>query len=210
MISRGTELLFPPIELYADGSFCRELGLGAWAFSVPSLGLLRTGSSQGSTPARFELLAVLNGLEELLEIGRSDQMLNVFCDCEATIALINRLRDGQPLKESGKCEDRIDLLPRLATILSRRMVCAARCAQKSLDHQTCHRQALGRLREEITRDPSAPYRLALARQRMHLDGLAKEREPLLKRLSVIDEELSMAQAQVEALKAYLEEMAPVA
>ena len=152
------------LDLYADGSFCRELGIGAWAFCVPRLNLSRTGSSVGATVARFEFLAVLHGLEEVVAVDRSDLPLHVFSDCNSTVAAINWLRDGKPQKAPARFSDRSDLLPRLVSILEQRLVQVTRYTGGSKHHRTCHRSANRRLREEIAKDPDACRRLILVRQ----------------------------------------------
>jgi hypothetical protein len=38
------------IEVFADGSFNHEIGLGAWAFKIPKLKLEGVGSSAGERP----------------------------------------------------------------------------------------------------------------------------------------------------------------
>ena len=191
------------IELYADGSFCHELCIGAWAFSIPRLDIIRSGSSEGSTSTRFELLAVLYGLEEILSVDTSEAPLHVFSDCDSTVAVLNRLRDGKRLEKPARYEDRADLLPRLAGVFERRLVSVTRHTGRNLHHQVCHRNARERLREEIAREPKAGYRLALMRQCARHVQLTKDREEILNRLAAVDEEIDVVRPQIEALECFL-------
>jgi ribonuclease HI len=192
------------IELYADGSFCREVSIGAWAFKVPALGLEQVGSSRGSTVTRFEFLAALNGLEEILAVDESERPIHLFSDCESSVALISCLRDGEELKKPRRYDDRADLIPRLQSVLTRRQIQVTRYGGGSLDHQACHLNASRRLREEVDSDPVLHHQAALVRQRSRLDNLVKEREPLLDKLSRLDEEISLLQLQVETLQSAIQ------
>ena len=78
----------PSIALYADGSFCQEVGVGAWAFRIPAMNLEDAGSSEGHTTTRFEFLGVLHGLESLAATDTSGCPVHVFSDCESTVAAI--------------------------------------------------------------------------------------------------------------------------
>jgi hypothetical protein len=153
--------------------------------------------------ARFEFLAVLYGLEEVLATDHSDLPLHVFSDCESTVSIVNRLCDRKSLKE-GRYEDRADLLPRLATALAKRIVHITRHTGANPHHHACHRAANRSLKAEIGKDPNAYYRLALNRQRTRIDQLIKERGALLNRLAVADKELSLVQAQFHALEYFLQ------
>jgi ribonuclease HI len=188
------------IELYADGSFCHEVGIGAWAFKVPELGLEQVGSSRGSTVRRFEFLAALNGLEQILAVDGSEQPIHLFSDCESTVALISCLRDGKEPKKPRRYDDRADLIPRLHSVLTRRQIHVTRYVGGSLHHQACHLSASRRLRQEVDCNPVLHHQAALVRQRSRLDNLVKEREPLLDKLSRLDEEISLLQLQVDTLQ----------
>lgn len=155
------------IDLHADGSFCHELGVGAWAFTVPCLNLDGSGTAAGSTVARFEFLAVLQGLDAVLAVDSSGLPVHVVSDCDSTVAAINCLREGKPLLAPGRYEDQTDLLPRLVWVLERRIVRVTRYQGGRLYHQACHRTARRRLRAEIAKDPEARHQLALMRQRAH-------------------------------------------
>ena len=114
------------------------------------------------------------------------------------------MRDRKPLKTTARHEDRADLLPRLTEAVGKRPFDLIRCSGKNRDHRACHRSARQRLKEEIARDPTARYRLALVRQRTHRDHLIEQCETLRKQLETIDEEVSLVESQVTALEAFLE------
>lgn len=177
--------------------------MGAWSFNAPRLKLLRSGSAIGSTAARFEFLAVLYGLEEMLAVDSSGLSVHVFSDCDSTVAAINCLRDGKPLKRPSRYQDRLDLLPRLVSVLERRTVYVTRATGGNANHRVCHRTARRRLKEEIAKDPKVNYVLALTRQHARMADLIKERDRLLSRLTTIDAQMLVAPAKVEALESLL-------
>src|SRR4051812_43443658 len=53
------------IDVYVDGSFREEQGLGAWAFVIPALQLKASGCELGVNIQEFEFRAVLEGLRAL-------------------------------------------------------------------------------------------------------------------------------------------------
>jgi ribonuclease HI len=188
-----------PIELHSDGSFSDEVGIGAWAFVVPTLHLNGVGSEVGKTAARFELLAVLHGLEAITAAGNDGRPVRVFSDCDSTVAAIERLCSGLPLKRPEAYADRADLLPQLQAVLAGRSVQVTRYKSGRLEHQHCHRTALGKLREEVAKDPKIRHRIVLARLESRLDQLVGERGVVLSRLEKLDDEISIAQLEIQAL-----------
>ena len=126
------------IALYADGSFSHEVGIGAWAFKAPELNLEGAGKAEGKTVTRFEFLAVLDGLEAVAAADQSGLPIQVFSDCDSTVAAINCLQKGEPLKKPERYADRADLLPRLQAILAVRQIQVTRYTGGSLHHQDCH------------------------------------------------------------------------
>jgi ribonuclease HI len=191
------------IELYADGSSNDELGLGAWAFKVPKLNLEGVGSSEGKTTARFELLAVLNGIEAVVAAEQSGSAIHVFTDCESTVSAINRLGAGLELRKPEKYADRADLLPRLEALLLQRSVRVTRVGVGPIEHQDCHRRALSRLRQELAKDTRMQHRLALRRQRSRMAQLLVERGGLVNRLEKIEEEITLVAVEIDALESSL-------
>src|SRR5271169_3838599 len=166
------------IALYADGSFSHEVGIGAWAFKAPELNLEGGGKAEGKTVTRFEFLAVLDGLEAVAAADKSGLPIQIFSDCDSTVAAINCLLKGEPLKKPERYADRADLLPRLQAILAVRQIQVTRYTGGSLHHQDCHCRARQQLR-----DPKTLHRLALVRQRARLAQLIGERESVLDRLA---------------------------
>jgi len=191
-----------PIRLYADGSFCAELNIGAWAFTVPTLGHQGAGAESGPTVTRFEFLGILCALEEILAIDASDRPIEVISDCTSSLAAINCLGNVDELKKPKVYADRLDLLPRLQAVLGRRRVKATLYEKGSIDHQDCHRRAGQRLRDEIK--ARSRFQLPLQRQRNRRQQMAIERAGLLRRLEKLDEEISISEAEIEALEAALE------
>ncbi len=188
------------ILLYADGSFSHEVGVGAWAFRAPELNLEGEGTSVGRTVTRFEFLAVLEGLEAVVAANKSGSPIRVFSDCDSTVAAINSLRKGEPLKKPERYADRDDLMPRLHAVLAVHQVDVTRYAGGSLHHQDCHAKAHRRLQQEIGEHPKYRYLRALKRGRSRLSQLVGDREPILKRLAKLDEEIPLLQLQVAALE----------
>jgi ribonuclease HI len=191
---------FGSIALYADGSFSQEVAVGAWAFKAPELNLEGAGTTAGKTVTRFEFLAVLEGLEALAAADKSEKAIQVFSDCESTVAAINSLRKGEPLKKPERYADRADLLPRLQAVMAVRPVLATRYTGGSLHHQDCHRKARRHLREAVDHAPKILHRLVLVRQRTLLAQMIGERQSVLNRLAKLDEEVSILQLQVAALE----------
>lgn len=191
---------FESIALYADGSFSQEVAVGAWAFKAPELNLEGAGSGDGKTVTRFEFLGVLEGLEAVTAGDQSGLPIHVFSDCNSTVAAINSLRKGEPLKTPERYADRADLLPLLQAVLAVRQVCVTRYTGGSLHHQDCHTRAHRLLRQTVDHDPKTLHRLALKRQRSRLNQLIGERQSFLKRLATLDEEVSILQLQVAALE----------
>jgi ribonuclease HI len=191
---------FESIALYADGSFSYEAGVGAWAFKVPQLNLEGEGSTGGKTVTRFEFLAVLEGLEAVAAADKSRSPIQVFSDCDSTVAAINSLTRCEPLKKPERYTDRADLLPRLQAVLAVHPVDVTRYAGGSLHHQDCHAKAHRRLRREIDCNPISLHRLALSRGRLRLSQLLGDRESILKRLAKLDEDVSVLQLQVASLE----------
>jgi ribonuclease HI len=76
------------------------------------------GKAEGKTVTRFEFLAVLDGLEAVAAADKSGLPIQVFSDCDSTVAAINCLQKGEPLKKPERYADRADLLPRLQAILA--------------------------------------------------------------------------------------------
>ena len=188
------------IALYADGSFSHEVGIGAWAFKAPELNLEGGGKAEGKTVTRFEFLAVLDGLEAVAAADKSGLPIQVFSDCDSTVAAINCLQKGEPLKKPERYADRADLLPRLQAILAVRQIQVTRYTGGSLHHQDCHARARRQLREEVDHNPKILHRLALIRQRSRLEQLIGDRESILNRLAKLDEEVSILQLQVASLE----------
>jgi len=188
------------IALYADGSFSHEVGIGAWAYKCPQLNLEGTGKAEGKTVTRFEFLAVLDGLEAVTAADKSGFPIQVFSDCDSTVAAINSLQKGEPLKKPERYADRVDLLPRLQAVLAACQIHVTRYTGGSLHHQDCHCRARRQLREEVDHNPKSLHRLALIRQRARPKQLIGDRESILNRLAKLDEEVSILQLQVASLE----------
>jgi hypothetical protein len=134
--------------------------------------------------------------------------IHVFSDCDSTVAAVERLGAGLPLKHPDKYADRADLIPRLQAILAQRDVRITRYGLGRLEHQACHRNAVAKLREVVHNDPRAHHRLALKRQRSSLAQLVGERGVLLKRLDQLDDNISLVQLEIEALELSLKQIEP--
>jgi hypothetical protein len=119
----------------------------------------------------------------------------------ASRAVINCLVSGEQLPEAKRYNDLSDLLPRLQTVLSRRLIRATPAAKGSADHRNCHRRAAERLRREIKN--LSRFYLPLLKQRNRLQTLRGERAATLRRLEKLEENISITEAEVEALEAAL-------
>jgi len=194
------------IDVYADGSFNPELRVGAWAFKVPKLNLEGVGSSEGKTTARFEFLAVMNGLEAVLGAEGSDAPIHIFTDCESTVSAIERLSAGLELRKPEKYADRTDLMPRMKAALARRRVHVTRLGVGPVAHQDCHRNALRELRQVLANDTTLQRQVALERQRARLAQLLGERGSLVERLEKVEQEIMFLGVAVEALEASLSQL----
>lgn len=110
------------------------------------------------------------------------------------------LGKSEPLKKPGRYADRADLLPRLQAVLAVRRVQVTRSTGGSLHRRDCHSRARRHLREAVDHHPKKLHRLALRRQRSHLAQLLGDKRSVLNRLAKLEEEISIAQMQVEALE----------
>ena len=162
---------------------------------APQLNLEGAGKAEGKTVTRFEFLAVLDGLEAVAAADKCGLPIQVFSDCDSTVAAINSLQKGEPLKKPERCADRADLLPRLQAVLAVRQIHVTRYTGGSTHHQDCHCRARRQLR-----DPKILHRLALIRQRSRLARLIGDRQSVLNRLAQLDEEVSILQLQVASLE----------
>jgi ribonuclease HI len=189
-----------PIQLHADGSFSREVGLGAWAYLVPELKLDGIGSGPGRTATRFEFLAVVHGLEAIVASDSSSRPIHVYSDCDTTVCAIERTAAGLPLKKPERYHDRADLLPRLEAVAAQRQLRVTKFGNGKLEHQACHQNALLRLRQEVDGDPRVRYRVLLARHQSRLAQLIGDRRATIERLEKIEDEISMLHLQIEAVE----------
>ncbi len=190
------------IRLYADGSYSQEARLGAWAYYSPLLSLRNTGGGHGMTVVRFEFLGLVCGLEEIAATDASARAIEVITDCTASKAVINCLAAGEPLPEAKRYKDILDLIPRLQTVMSGRRIRASAVGKDCSEHRDCHRRAGERLRYEIKN--ISRFYMPLLKQSSRLENLKAERAGVLRRLSKLQEDIAMAEAEVEALEAALE------
>jgi ribonuclease HI len=82
-----------PIELYTDGSCHTQLCVGAWASIIlQNENVINlSGVVENTTHNRMEILAVLKGLEFILEkINQSHLKITVVSDSQYVVGLLNR------------------------------------------------------------------------------------------------------------------------
>jgi len=100
------------IFVYGDGTFHQELGLGAWAFRIPTLNLEQTGVGPGKNSGRFEILAMLHGLETALHESVDLELCGI-SDCPEVSELaakLAKLAKGNGSNGAIKCStDKLDL-----------------------------------------------------------------------------------------------------
>jgi ribonuclease HI len=193
-------LVSDPIAIYGDGSFSAEAGIGAWAFRVPALNIEGAGSEHGKSVQRFEFLAILEGIEAVVNADKSGLPIHVFSDCNSTVGTVDLLRTGLPLKNPEKYVDRADLIPRLQVALAGREVKVTHYGLCRLEHQACHRNAAAKLRDVITSDPIARHEVVLKKLRSRMAQVVGERGTVLKRLEKLDEDVSVLQTEIEAVE----------
>jgi hypothetical protein len=187
------------ILIYGDGSFHQEMGLGAWAFRIPALGVDQCGVGPGKSSGRFEVLAILHGIETALTLDSSSGELCGITDCSEVTALAAELAapNGGSLK-SGV--DKADLLPRLQHVLGTGRVTIQPLQTPAHDHHLCHLAAGRRLREEVQKNPILRYRVALDREYRRLRDLTEELQKLERRALELDIDLAVRRIQVQSLE----------
>jgi hypothetical protein len=188
------------ILIYGDGTFHQELGIGAWAFRVPALGLEQTGIGPGKNSGRFEVLAILHGIEAALSVESSGELRGI-TDCSEVTALAAKL--ARPHAGNGSLKggiDKGDLLPRLQLVLGTGRVIIQPLQEPALDHHLCHLAAGHRLREEIDNNPILRHRVALAREKMRIRQLMDERKKLEQRALELDVDMAVRRVQVQFLE----------
>src|ERR1051325_230165 len=130
------------IQLFADGSYSPEVGVGSWAFRIPTLGLEGVGVEAGKTSGRFEALAVLNGLEGAHSLGLR-ATVRVLTDSEEVVTFVARLvgLTGASLPAKA-AKGKVDLVRRFQdAICDRRVAVTKYSGGSSMDHQWCHKSA---------------------------------------------------------------------
>jgi ribonuclease HI len=198
---RRSVTVLEPIAVFTDGSFYDEVKHGAWAFSIPLLGMEGSGAGTGRDIARFELMAVVRALAQLLEMDRTCRPINVMSDCIQTGQWIAALKDpdSATMAKLGRSLDQ-DLLRELVQVISERTVTFTSTSNTlSPAHAWCHRTARKTLRAAIDADASLKKQLMVCRHLQKCQQLNRERDALKKRLTVIEKRLFIQMNAVESL-----------
>src|SRR5260370_22178228 len=119
------------LNLYGDGSFYEQLGLGAWAYRIPTLGIGGVGVEPGSYVECFEFAAVVAGVEAVASIDATERPIHIHTDSEFVLILLKHLTDAVPLPSRSRFERARELFMRVsASIGAPRVVHPKRKAQR--------------------------------------------------------------------------------
>jgi ribonuclease HI len=192
----------PEIAVFADASASDDLGIGSWAYSIPSFDLCGAGIDHGGHIERYELAGAVNGIEAVASIDASTRTIHVHTDSDFVLAVLTRLAEAAALPPRRSYDRVRDLIHRASTALGRRILSFSRCNGDSVDHQRCHLAALSKIRFHIQNDALLRRDFALKREEQTLSGLLRRRIQLEKQLQILDLELAVSDTNFRAIREF--------
>jgi len=187
------------LNLYGDGSFCPELGLGAWAYRVPSLGIAGVGVECGSDAGFFEFAAVVAGIEAVAAVDITARPIHVHTDSEFVWRLLVHMADGAPLPSRSRFEPIRALYSRVAESSGARRVVRPKRKARRKEVRECHLDARQSLKGHIRASDTLTRALNEQREKQELAALTKHREQLDRRVEDLQEERRLCDLRVQTI-----------
>ena len=82
------------VDVFADASAYGDLGVGSWAFRIPSFDIIGTGIERGNHVDRFELAGAVSGIEAAARIDASMRPIRVHTDSQFVMSVLTRLAEA--------------------------------------------------------------------------------------------------------------------
>jgi ribonuclease HI len=135
------------VAVYADASFAHEIGIGSWAFAVPSFPVDGLGIEPAPSCNRLELTGVVRGIANVVGVDRSGRALRVFSDSEFAIAVMSHVARRVPMPDKKGYRPVADLYTEACDLTAGRRVETVQRPVGDPHHAGCDRRA----REELRR-----------------------------------------------------------
>jgi ribonuclease HI len=139
-----------PINVYADGAYDAVRQIGAFAFEVPIFSHAGAGVEEAVGSTYFEVLAVISGIEWVLNNDASPRPIAVYSDCNFVYAWITELNARARGISKKQRLPNSPLIHRLRDILLRRpVICIRATSGNNPAHMRCHEQAQRVLKDGV-------------------------------------------------------------
>jgi ribonuclease HI len=187
------------ITIYGDGSYQQQIGLGAWAYSVPSLRLKDASVETATTVEHFEIMAALSGIRRALDVDYTARCFRVHTDSEFTLQFLRHASKGVALPPS-KTFARVASLYALAIELSaQRRILPTKVNSVNREHRDCHRRAGKVVREALANNPGLAWKVAFRKEEDRLQTIAKEQDSLQRQLDALEDESILIRVRLQSL-----------
>ena len=100
------------IIVFGDGSFSSRLGAGASAWQVPGFGARGSWCDVGEDNNRFEMLAIVMGLEFVFDVDNTDRPIELLTDSDYVVRLFRSMGPNAVDGSRPKSEKVLDLVQR--------------------------------------------------------------------------------------------------
>ena len=188
------------LAIYADASYTEHAGVGAWAFSVPGFGLLKSEVETACSNTRVELAAVIHALKVVIALDHTDRPLRVWTDCQFTIRVLEFVARRETMPARKGYSQVMDLYEQACDLTAHRVVKAVQRQPGDPFHAECDRVARETLRRYCT-DGSVARIVLLGRARARLQTIESEMRQVEKHLRKLQNTLLQIEMQVAALSA---------
>jgi len=192
----------PEVDVFADASASDDLGVGSWAYLIPTFDVRGAGIDHGGHIERYELAGAVSGIEAAASIDYSTRPIRVHTDSDFVLAVMKHLAETADLPPRRSYNRVRDLVQRASTALGPRVLSFSRCNGDAADHQRCHLAALGKIRWHIQHNVVLRRDLALKREEKKLSGLLRRRIQLEKELQKLDLELAISDTNLRAIREF--------
>ena len=192
----------PEIAVFADASASDHLGIGSWAYSIPTFDVCGAGIDNGGHIERYELAGAVSGIEAAASIDGSTRPIHVHTDSGFALAVLKHLAETAELPPRRSYDRVRDLIQRASIALRPRILSFTRCQGDSADHQRCHLAALSEIRWHIQNDVLLRREIALKREEQKLSELLKRRIQLEKQLQRLDLELAISDTNLRVIREF--------
>jgi ribonuclease HI len=99
----------PSLDVYGDASYDADVGVGSWAYFIPTFPITRTGSESSSSVNRTELAAVVNGLQAATDLDFARRPIRVVTDSTFVLAILEAVAGRRTLPERKSYRSIADL-----------------------------------------------------------------------------------------------------